>query len=95
MSQEFDKHVLDLVKQKYFYPYEYMSSFEKFKEQLPSKEKFYSSLTGKNISDKDYEHVLCVWDKFKMKSINDYHELYLKCEIFLLVDVFKSLEIIA
>ena len=39
MSQEFDNNILDLVKQKGFYPYEYMSNFEKFKEQLPSKEK--------------------------------------------------------
>ena len=51
-SQELDNNVLDLVKQKRFYPYEYMSDFEKFKEKLPSKGKFYSSLTGKKISDK-------------------------------------------
>ena len=37
LSQEFDNNVLDLVKQKGFYPYEYMNHFEKFKEQLPSK----------------------------------------------------------
>ena len=43
LSQEFDKNKLDLVKQKGFYPYEYMTDFENFKEQLPSKEKFYSS----------------------------------------------------
>ena len=30
LSQEFDNNVLDLVKQKGFYPYEYMSHFEKF-----------------------------------------------------------------
>ena len=42
----FDNNVLDLVKQEGFYPDEYMSNFEKFKEQLPSKEKFYRSLTG-------------------------------------------------
>ena len=46
-SQEFDNNVLDPVKQKRFYPYEYMSDFEKFKKQLRSKEKFYSSVTGK------------------------------------------------
>ena len=45
LSQEFEKNVLDLVKQKGLYPYEYMSDFEKFKEELPSKEKFYNSLT--------------------------------------------------
>ena len=54
-----------MVKQKRFYPYEYMSVFEKFKEQLPSKEKFYSSLIDKKkISEKEYEHVLKVWSKF-------------------------------
>ena len=47
LSQEFDSKVLDLVKQKGFHPYDYMSSFEKFKEGLPCKKKFYSSLTGK------------------------------------------------
>ena len=43
LSQEFDNNVLDLLKQKGFYPYEYMNDFEKFKEELQSKEKFYSS----------------------------------------------------
>ena len=47
LSQECDNNVLDLVKQKGFYLYEYMSDFEKFKEQLCSKEKFYRSLTDK------------------------------------------------
>ena len=37
-----------------------MSDFEKFKKELPSKEKFYSSLTVRKISDKEYEHVLNV-----------------------------------
>ena len=47
LSQEFNRNKLDLVKQKGFYPYEYMTDFEKFKEKLPSKEKLSSSLTGK------------------------------------------------
>ena len=38
LSQEFDNKILDLVKHERFY----MSDFEKFKEGLPSKEKFYS-----------------------------------------------------
>ena len=46
LSQEFDNNVLDLVKRKGSYPYEYMSDFEKFKEELSSKEKLYSSLTA-------------------------------------------------
>ena len=48
LSQQFDNNVLDLVKKKYFYPDEYMSDFEKFKEQISSKENFYSLFTGKS-----------------------------------------------
>ena len=55
LSQEFDNNVLDLAKQKGFYSYEYMSDFEKFKEELPGKETFYSSLTDTKITDKEYE----------------------------------------
>ena len=40
LSQKFDNNVLDLVKQKGFYLYEYMSDFEMFKEKLLSRERF-------------------------------------------------------
>ena len=78
LSQEFDNNVLDLVKQKEFYPYEYMSNFEKFKKELSSKEMFYSSLTDRKISGKECEHVLNVWNRFEMKLMKDHHNLYLK-----------------
>ena len=45
LSQDFDNNLLDLVKQKGFFPHEYMSNFVKFKEELTSKEKFCISLT--------------------------------------------------
>ena len=74
MSQELDNNVLDFVKQKGFYPHEYISDFEKFNEKLPSKEKFYSSLTDRKISDKEPEHVINVWRQFEMKMMKDYRE---------------------
>ena len=40
LSKEFDNNVLDLVKQKGFYLYDYMTDFEKFKEELPTKKNF-------------------------------------------------------
>ena len=49
-----------------------MSDFEKFKEELRSKEKFYSLSTGKKISDKVHEHFLKIWNKFEMKTMKDY-----------------------
>ena len=70
MSQEFD-NVLHLVKQKEFYPNEYMSYFEKFMKKLPSKERFYISLTDRKITDKEYDHVLNVWNKFETKTTKD------------------------
>ena len=42
LSRKFDNNILDLVKQKGFYSYEYMSDFEKLKKLL-NKEKCYSS----------------------------------------------------
>ena len=89
MSPEFD-NILDLAKQKGFYPYEYMSDFEKFKEQLPSREKFCSSLTGKNISDKEYQHALKVWNNFATKMMKDYYNFHLKYDALLLAFYFKK-----
>ena len=44
-----------------------MSDFEKFKEELTGKGKFYSSLTNRKISDKEYKHIFNVSEKFEMK----------------------------
>ena len=54
-----------------------MGDFERFKEKLPSKVKFYSSRTDRNVSGKEYYQVLNVWKKFKMKTMKYYHKLYL------------------
>ena len=40
LCQEFDKNVLDLVKQKGFYPREYMRYSKKFMETFPAKKIF-------------------------------------------------------
>ena len=42
------------------YPYDYVSSIDKFSErvqsQLPPKSEFYSKLNDEDISDEDYQH---------------------------------------
>ena len=40
LDQEFDNNALDLVTQKGFYPYEYMSDFEKLKKIYLAKKSF-------------------------------------------------------
>ena len=42
------------------------------------------------ILDKDYEHAQKVWKEFKMKTMGDYHDLYLKTDVLLLADVFEE-----
>ena len=82
---------LSLVKRKGVYPYEYMDSLERFKEnKLPPKEAFYSRLTGEGISNEDYEHAKKVWEVFGMKTLQDYHDLYNKTDVLLLADVFEN-----
>ena len=61
LSKEFSGKQLEIIKQKGVYPYEYMNSCKKFDEcELPSKDKFYSSLKDKNINDEDYERAIKV-----------------------------------
>ena len=61
-----------------------MSDSEKFKEEFPSKEQFYSSLAARRVTDKEYEHVLNVLNKFGLITLNDYHDLHLKCDVFII-----------
>ena len=52
--------------------------------------KIYSSLTGRKITGKEYEHAFHFWNKYEVKTIKDYPDLYLKCEILLIVNVFEK-----
>ena len=81
----------EILKQKGFYPYEYMDSIEKFNDTEPPPQKaFNSKLSGKGISNKNYNHVWNVWNTFKMKIFKDYHELYNVSDVLLLADVFEN-----
>ena len=81
----------EILKQKGFYPYEYMDKEEKFNDtKLPPREAFYSKLSGRGITEKDYKHAWNVWNSFKMKTFKEYHELYNVTDVLLLADVFEN-----
>ena len=82
---------LHLLTRKGIYPHEYMDTLENLKEtQLQPKEAFYSRLNDEGISDKNYEHPRKVWKTFKMKNLEDYHNLYNRVDVLLLADVFEN-----
>ena len=73
------------------YPYEYMNSFKTFSDyKLPDRCEFLSSLEDEYVSEKDYLHSIDDWIMFKMNTIGDYHDLYLKTNVLLLADVFEK-----
>ena len=81
----------ELLIRKGVYPYEYMDSWDKFEEKrLPSKDEFYSKLNMSGISEKDHQHACKVWNKFDLKNMGDYHDLYLETDVILLANVFES-----
>ena len=57
---------------------------------LPPKETFYSKLTGKGITDEDYQHAHTVWKEFNIESMKDYHNLYNLSDVLLLADIFEN-----
>ena len=91
LKRYYEGDKLDLLTRKGIYPCEYMTSPEKLKEtKLPPKEVFYSRLNEEDISDEDYTHAKKVWKTFKMKNLEDYHNLYNQVDVLLLPDVFEN-----
>ena len=68
-----------------------MNSFKTFSDyKLRDRCEFLSSLKDEYISEKDYLHSIDVWIMFKMNTMGDYHDLYLKTNVLLLADVFEK-----
>ena len=91
LSNVFRGEQLELVKQKGVYPYEYMRSFKRFKEdKLPDIDCFFNSLKDCCISEEEYSRAPNVWKVFNIKNLGEYHDFYLKTDVLLLCDVFEK-----
>ena len=103
LTKEFGSENLVFLEIKGAYPYDYMDSFKRFNEEKLSDRKcFYNSkkdgttdddgkkLDGQ-VSFEDYLTYKKIWDEFGMKNMGDYHDHYLKEDVFLLADVLESL----
>ena len=82
---------LFLLLRKGVYPYEYMDDLEKFNEtSVPEKEDFYGCLNMENITDAYYVYVKRVCKDFEIKSLGEYHDLFVKSDTILLSDIFEN-----
>ena len=91
LTEFYEGDELDLIKRKGVFPYDWFDNFGKLSStSLPPKEAFHSILNDSNISEEDYQHAQNVWETFKMNTMRDYHDLYLKSDVLLLSDVFEN-----
>ena len=60
------------------------------KTDRSDRSKFFSSLKDVCISEGDYLKAVDIWNVFKMKTMGDYHDLYLKTDVLLLAYVLEK-----
>ena len=86
------KHNFEWMTRKGVYPYSYLTSFKNFNDDPKSLKlkHFKNDLTGQDIKLEDYNFFLETCDKFNIKTLGEYQNLYLKSDVTLLADVFEN-----
>jgi hypothetical protein len=56
---------------------------------LPPREASFNRLKNEPISEEQHARAQNIWSCFNMKTVKDYHDLYLACDTVLLADVFE------
>ena len=80
-----------LLIKKGVYPYEYIDSWGRLDEtSLPDKKAFYSELYLEDITNKDHIHAQSVFEKFNIRNLGEYHDLYVQSDTLLLADAFEK-----
>ena len=91
LNSYYDCEKLEILLRKGVFPYDWFDGFDKLNEtKLPPKEAFYSKLNDEDITEDNYQHAQKVWETFNMKTMREYHDLYLKSDVLLLADVFEN-----
>ena len=75
-----------------FFPYNYMDSFEKFNDPFPPHGPLWYRILTKSIevTKEENNFALGVYNAFKCNNLGDYHDIYLRTDVFLLADIFQK-----
>ncbi|XP_055316114.1 uncharacterized protein LOC129575903 [Sitodiplosis mosellana] len=91
---DLDEERLKMLKRKGVFCYDYIDEWGKLEEtSLPSKEMFYSKLNECELSVEDYEFACKIWSDFKLNTLGEYSDLYMKTDILLLADIFENFRV--
>ena len=68
-----------------------MDDWKKFSERSSlEKDHFYSHLNMEFITNADYTHTTRICKDFKIKTLAEYHDLYVQIDTLLLANVFNN-----
>jgi len=83
-----DTKQLNLLKQKGFFPYKHLTSYNDYKNiaVFPEKDAFDNDLTGETISDINYQHADKVYNTFNLKNMESYLLLYNQLDVLILAE---------
>jgi hypothetical protein len=87
-----DSEGVDMLLRKGVYPYDYIGSAARLQEdRLPERYYFFNRLQNRESSEEYYAPAQIKKEKnVECETLKDYHDLYLKCDVLLLVDVFEA-----
>ena len=80
------------LKENLAYPYEYLNSIEDYQKPVNNskKEYFFSKLKIRCPDDEEIERTMDIIKKFNIKNGEEFTEIYLKSDVFLLTCVFEK-----
>jgi hypothetical protein len=87
-----DPELFKLICKKGEFPYDWFDDFRKLSKDvsIPDIETFYNKIKDENLSQEQYDDMINTVQKFDIKNFKEFHDLYLKCDVFGLVAVFET-----
>ena len=90
ITKKYFPNNFELLKEKTGFPYEWLTNENLLDKELPSIDKFYSSVKLQNITKEEYDKTIDIYKKLGCKNFKDYLEIYMKLDITLQADIFNT-----